>query len=64
MIAGNGARNAGACDLLHEFRDKTKIPVLTSMNAADLMQDEEKYLTDAKDFMLDLIDEEIPRYDE
>lgn len=131
LIVGNGVRNAGACELLHEFRDKTKIPVLTSMNAADLMQDndklgfigvyghrtanmivtasdlviavgvrlglrqignkpeffapnahliradndqfelsrdvkqdEEKYLTDAKDFMLKLIDEEIPRYDE
>lgn len=131
LIAGNGVRNAGACGLLHDFRDKTKIPVLTSMNAADLMQDtdklgfigvyghrvanmivtasdlviavgvrlglrqignkpeyfapnahliradndqfelsrdvkpdEEKYLTDARDFLMRLMDEDIPRYDE
>ena len=42
LIAGNGVRNSGAAELLHEFRDKTKIPVLTSMNAADLMQGEDK----------------------
>ncbi len=42
LIAGNGVRNAGAVRLLHEFRDKTRIPVLTSMNAVDLMQGDDK----------------------
>ena len=42
LIAGNGIRAAGAAGLLHEFMDKTRIPVLVTMNAADLVQDKEK----------------------
>lgn len=39
MIVGNGCREAGAAELLHGFYKKTMIPVLTTMNAVDLMQD-------------------------
>lgn len=39
---GNGCREAGAAKVLHAFYEKTKIPVLTTMNAVDLMQDEDK----------------------
>lgn len=42
VIVGNGCREAGAADLLHAFYEKTKIPILTTMNAVDLVQDEEK----------------------
>ncbi len=42
VIAGNGCREAGAAEVLHAFYKKTKIPVLTTMNAVDLMQDENK----------------------
>lgn len=42
LIAGNGTREAGAAELLGKFAAKTKIPVLTTMNAVDLVQDEEK----------------------
>ncbi len=42
VIVGNGAREAGAKELLHTFYEKTRIPVLTTMNAVDLMQDEDK----------------------
>lgn len=42
LIVGNGTREAGAIDLLHKFYNKTKIPVLTTMNAVDLMQDKDK----------------------
>lgn len=42
VIVGNGCREAGAAKLLHEFYQKTKIPVLTTMNAVDLMQDKAK----------------------
>ena len=42
VIAGNGVREAGAENLLREFYKKTNIPVLTTMNAVDLIQDEEK----------------------
>lgn len=40
VIVGNGVRAAGAVELVHEFYFKTKIPVLTTMNAVDIMQDE------------------------
>lgn len=40
LLAGNGIRAAGAADLLYEFACKTDIPVLTTMNGADLAQDE------------------------
>lgn len=42
VIVGNGCREAGAAEVLHAFYEKTKIPVLTTMNAVDLMQDEYK----------------------
>lgn len=129
LIVGNGVRAADAHSLLLQFMEKTDIPVLTSMNAVDLVQNEhklgfigthgnrianmivqeadlviavgvrlglrqvgkqvenfapkakliradideyelarsvkeneEKYLIDAKDFFLRLLDEEIPKY--
>lgn len=40
VIVGNGVRAAGAAEELHKFYEKTKIPVLTTMNAVDLMQDD------------------------
>ncbi len=42
VIAGNGVREAGAVELLHAFYDKTRIPVLTTMNAVDLMCSEDR----------------------
>jgi acetolactate synthase-1/2/3 large subunit len=42
VIVGNGTREAGAAKILHDFYEKTKIPVVTTMNAVDLMQDEDK----------------------
>lgn len=36
---GNGARSAEASELIYEFIDKTHIPVLTSMNTVDMVQD-------------------------
>lgn len=42
LIAGNGTREAGAAGLLHQFAEKTRIPVLTTMNAVDLVQGREK----------------------
>ena len=42
VIVGNGCREAGAAESLHTFYEKTKIPVLTTMNAVDLMQDKDK----------------------
>ena len=42
MLVGNGARYAGAVELIHEFAEKTNIPVLTTMNAVDLVQDDIK----------------------
>lgn len=40
LLVGNGARSSGAVDLIHEFARKTHIPVLTTMNAVDLAQDD------------------------
>ena len=42
LIVGNGVRESFAVEALHELYKKTKIPVLTTMNAVDLMQDEAK----------------------
>ncbi len=42
MIVGNGCREAGAADLIRDFHKKTRIPILTTMNAVDLVQGEEK----------------------
>ncbi len=39
LLVGNGARTAGASDLIYQFSSKTHIPVLTTMNAVDLAQD-------------------------
>ena len=36
---GNGVRNADAVDMVHEFTNKTNIPILTTMNGVDLAQD-------------------------
>ena len=40
LLVGNGARTAGAADLIYKFCKKTNIPVLTTMNGVDLAQDE------------------------
>lgn len=40
LLLGNGIRQSGALDLVHEFVRKTNIPVLTTMNGVDLAQDE------------------------
>jgi len=40
LVVGNGARSAGATELIHEFTKKTHIPVLTTLNAVDLAQDD------------------------
>ena len=42
MIIGNGVRSADAVELVHELYFKTKIPILTTMNAVDIMQDQYK----------------------
>ncbi len=42
LIVGNGVRESGATEALQEFYKKTKIPVLTTMNAVDLMQDKDR----------------------
>ncbi len=42
LIAGSGVRAAGAADALLEFTKKTDIPVVTTMNAVDLIQDDLK----------------------
>ena len=36
---GNGVRQSGALEMVHEFVRKTNIPVLTTMNGVDLAQD-------------------------
>lgn len=40
LLVGNGVRFAGAADLVYQFAKKTYIPVLTTMNAVDLAQDD------------------------
>ncbi|MCR4964292.1 MAG: hypothetical protein K6A41_01395 [Bacteroidales bacterium] len=40
LLIGNGVRAAGATSLLVEFAQKTNIPVLTTMNAVDIAQDD------------------------
>lgn len=39
LIVGNGARSAEISELIYEFINKTHIPVLTSMNTVDMVQD-------------------------
>lgn len=41
-MVGSGVRSANAVELLHEFAQKTDIPIVTTMNAVDLVQDEMK----------------------
>lgn len=36
LIAGNGARQADAVNMIHEFVNKTNIPLLTTMNGVDI----------------------------
>jgi len=40
LLVGNGVRTAGAVEMVHEFARKTNIPVLTSMNAVDLVPED------------------------
>ena len=40
LLVGNGIRAAGAAELVYSFARKTHIPVLTTMNAVDLVQDD------------------------
>ena len=43
LIVGSGARASGASELIYKFIKKTHIPVLTTMNAVDLVQDEYRF---------------------
>ena len=40
LLVGNGVRAAGAAELVYAFAKKTHIPVLTTMNAVDIAQDD------------------------
>lgn len=40
LLVGNGVRSANAAELVYTFAKKTNIPVLTTMNAVDLAQDD------------------------
>ena len=40
LLVGNGVRTAGAVDMVHEFANQTNIPILTTMNAVDITQDD------------------------
>ncbi|MCR4885540.1 MAG: thiamine pyrophosphate-binding protein [Clostridiales bacterium] len=40
LLVGNGVRSADAVDMVHEFANRTNIPVLTTMNGVDLAQDD------------------------
>lgn len=40
LIAGNGARQADAVEMIHEFVKKTNIPLLTTMNGVDIAPDD------------------------
>lgn len=42
LIVGDGLRSAGAAEMLNVFIEKTKIPVITSMNSVDLVQDKNR----------------------
>lgn len=42
LLVGNGARNSGSFDLLQLLFDRTKIPILTSINAVDMVNDKNK----------------------
>ncbi len=40
LLVGNGARTAGAVEMVHDFAKKTNIPLLTTMNGVDIAQDD------------------------
>lgn len=40
LVVGNGARSADASKIIYEFIKKTNIPVLTTLNTVDMVQDE------------------------
>lgn len=40
LLVGTGVRSAGAVELVHQFVQKTHIPLLTTMNGVDLAQDD------------------------
>lgn len=40
LLVGNGVRAAGAVEMVYEFARKTNIPVLTTMNGVDIVQDD------------------------
>jgi len=40
LLVGNGARSAGASELILQFAKKTNVPVLTTMNGVDLAQED------------------------
>lgn len=40
LVIGNGARAAGISEMVYKFIEKTHIPVLTTMNTVDMVQDE------------------------
>ena len=40
LVVGNGARAAGVSKIIYDFIKKTHIPVLTTMNTVDMIQDE------------------------
>ena len=42
LLIGNGARESGASEVIYQFMDKTHIPVLTSLNAVDMIQDKDR----------------------
>lgn len=42
LLVGNGVRESGAADSIYRFIDKTHIPVLTSINAVDMVQDKDR----------------------
>lgn len=42
LLVGNGAREAGAAEEIYQLIEKTHIPVLTSLNTVDMVQDKER----------------------
>jgi len=40
LLVGNGVRTAGSVELVQRFAKKTNIPLLTTMNAVDIAQDD------------------------
>lgn len=42
LLVGNGAREFRTADIIYRFIDKTHIPVLTSLNTVDMVQDKDR----------------------